>query len=81
MARVVLPQARAEKAGGVTEHEVPGRSVRALLAALDERFPGLAEALSGKVAVAIDGEIHSDPLLEPVEEDSEVYFLPRVGGG
>jgi molybdopterin converting factor small subunit len=78
---VVLPQALAERAGGEIVHEVPGRTVRALLAALDARFPGLAEELAGKVAVAIDGEIHNDPLLEPVETDSEVHFLPRVGGG
>ncbi len=81
MARVVLPQSLAERAGGRTEHEIPGHTVRALLAALDERFPGIARELEGQVAVAIDGEILGDPLLEPVEEDSEVYFIPRVGGG
>ena len=34
-----------------------------------------------RAAVAIDGEIYNDPLLEAVEPDSEVHFLPRVGGG
>jgi molybdopterin converting factor small subunit len=81
MARVFLPQALAERAGGQLEHEIPGRNVRSLLANLDARFPGLAAELEGRVAVAIDGEIYNDPLLEPVEEDSEVHFLPRVGGG
>jgi hypothetical protein len=33
------------------------------------------------VAVAIDGEIFNDPMLEAVGPDSEVHFLPRVGGG
>ena len=54
--------------------------MRRLLAELERRFPGLGEALAG-AAVAIDGEIFPDPLLEPVGPDSEVHFLPRVGGG
>jgi|ETNmetMinimDraft_31_1059906.scaffolds.fasta_scaffold68804_2 molybdopterin converting factor small subunit len=81
MARVVLPQALAERAGGQVEHEIPARNVRALLSALDARFPGLAAELEGRMAVAIDGEIHNDPMLEPIEESSEVHFLPPVRGG
>ena len=81
MARVFLPQALAPRAGGLLEHEVEGRNVRALLSALEARFPGLGAELDGRVAVAIDGEIYNDPLLEAVEPDSEVHFLPRVGGG
>ena len=81
MARVVLPQALAPRAGGQLEHEIQGENIRALLAALDARFPGLAAELKGRVAVAIDGEIFNDPMLEAVEPDSEVHFLPRVGGG
>jgi molybdopterin converting factor small subunit len=54
--------------------------VRELLAELERRFPGLGAALAGS-AVAIDGEIFPDPLLEPVGKGSEVHFLPRVGGG
>lgn len=81
MARVFLPQGLAERAGGQLEHEIEGENVRALLANLDARFPGLAAELEGRAAVAIDGEIFNDPLLEPVEESSEVYFLPRLGGG
>ncbi|MDG2336115.1 MAG: MoaD/ThiS family protein [Myxococcota bacterium] len=81
MARVILPQALADRFGGEVQLEIEGRNVRALLAALDARYPGLGQELEGKVAVAIDGEIHNDPLLEPVEEQSEVHFLPRLAGG
>lgn len=38
------------------------------------------ETLLG-MAVAIDGVIIVDPLLEPVGEDSEVHFLHFVAGG
>ena len=81
MARVVLPQALTVRAGGQSEHDVDGRNVRALVAALEARFPGLGQELEGRVAVAIDGENFNDPMLEAVGPDSEVHFLPRVGGG
>jgi molybdopterin converting factor small subunit len=61
--------------------EVEASDVRQLLAELERRFPGLGEALRTETAVAIDGEIHPDPLLEPVGPASEVHFLPRVSGG
>ena len=37
--------------------------------------------LEAGMAIAIDGEIYADPFLEPIGPDSEVYFLPRIGGG
>jgi hypothetical protein len=33
------------------------------------------------MAIAIDGEIFQDPYLEPVGADSELYILPKIGGG
>jgi molybdopterin converting factor small subunit len=56
-------------------------SVRELIDALDQRFPGLGAVLREDTAIAIDGEIYPDALLERIEPGSEVHFLPRVGGG
>lgn len=81
MARVILPKPLAEITGGQLEFEIEATNVRALIRELDRMFPGVDELLSGQVAVAIDGEIMSDPLLEPLQSDMEVHFLPRVGGG
>mgnify|MGYP006118809361 FL=1 len=81
LARVILPKPLAEITGGELEFEIEASHVRSLVRELDRLFPGLAELLSGPVAVAIDGEIVSDPLLEPLQAESEVHFLPRVGGG
>lgn len=81
MARVVLSRGLAEWTGGVREVEVDGADVRAVIGALDARFPGIAAQIDGRMAVAIDGEIVGEPLLERVGHDSEVHFLPRVGGG
>ena len=33
------------------------------------------------IAVSIDGEIATGGVLDPVNEDSEVHFIPALGGG
>jgi hypothetical protein len=33
------------------------------------------------VAVAIDGEIFQDALLEPIPPGAEVHLMPQIGGG
>ena len=81
MATVFIPAALRELAGGAEELHVPAATVRELIAALDTRFPGMGERLRDGVAVSIDGEIIQDPLLEPIEPESEVHFLPSISGG
>jgi len=78
---VVIPRALRDRAGGQERLRVDAPDVRRLLAELDRRYPGLGEALARNAAVAIDGEILPDPLLEPIGTESEVHFLPRVAGG
>ncbi len=82
MAKVVLTSGLGQQfAGGETEFELAVSSVRQLLRALEERFPGLAAAIEAEMALAIDGEIYQDSFLEPLNDDSEVYILPKIGGG
>lgn len=82
MATVVLGGAMTRWTGGVERVDVDAADVRALIRALDAKFPGLGEHLRDRgTAVAIDGEIINDPLLEPVGPDSEVHFLPAISGG
>lgn len=81
MAIIVIPPALQALTNGTRQLELEVADVRALFRALDERFPGIGTALRDEVAVAIDGEIVNDPLLEPIEPDSEVHFLPKIGGG
>ena len=66
---------------GVAEINLDVKNVRGLIAALDERFPGIGAELEREMAIAIDGQIFQEPYLEPIDVDSEVYFLPRIGGG
>jgi molybdopterin converting factor small subunit len=81
LAQVVIPRALRGRTGGLERVEVDAPDVRRLLAELERRYPGLRELLTRDLAVAIDGEIHPEPLLEPVGPASEVHFLPRVAGG
>jgi hypothetical protein len=37
--------------------------------------------LKAEVAVAIDGEVYQDALLQPIAEDSELFLFPRIAGG
>jgi len=82
MATVILSTDLArEFTRGETEFDVEGSTIRALVKALDARFPGMADALSQGMAVAIDGQIHHEFFLEPVGPNSEVCFLPAIEGG
>ena len=81
MATVILPASFSDWTDGIERVDVDVSDVRQLIRALDERFPGLGEKLRDGVAIAIDGEIINDPLLEPIEPDSEVHFLPPISGG
>jgi hypothetical protein len=82
MATVVLQPAFARRfTGGAQTIDVPAHNYQALIDARDERFPGFAEAVAVRTAVAIDGEIYQDPLLEPIAPHSEVFFLPALEGG
>ncbi len=81
MAQVFFPSALRPFTGGVERIEIEARDIRQLLHALEERFPGLRERIESGLAVAIDGEIINDPLLEEVASDSEIHFLPPISGG
>jgi len=82
MATVILSSdlARAHTKGE-TNFDIDAATIRSLVRALDERFPGLGAALGDGMAVAIDGQIYHDFFLEEVGPDSEVCFLPAIEGG
>jgi molybdopterin converting factor small subunit len=81
VARVVLIGNLAQLTGGESEIEVAATSVKQLFQMLGDRHPALAPHLEEGVAVAIDGQIYQDALLEPIGPDSEVFVLPQIAGG
>ncbi len=81
MARVTLIGNLRQYTGGVTELDVEASSIRQLFARLGELYPELAPHLEDGLAVAIDGQIYQDTLIQPIEPDSDVQVLPQIAGG
>ena len=81
MAHVSLIGNLRQYTGGVTELDVEATNVRQLFARLGERYPALAPHLEQGLAVAIDGQIYQDALLQPIAPDSDVHVLPQIAGG
>jgi molybdopterin synthase sulfur carrier subunit len=83
----IIPALLRRFTDGKDRIEVQGRNVRELIADLNRLYPGLAshllegDELKPSVAVSVDGEIAPGGVLEPVGENSEVHFLPAIGGG
>jgi len=75
--------------GGIQVVQVEGSTVRQIIHNLAVLYPGTKarlydpaedELLPG-VAAIVDGDVTQLGLLEKVNEDSEVHFLPAIGGG
>ncbi len=80
------PQLR-DLTGGQAEVQVDASTLRQLVVELEKRFPGLAgrivrdDRIAPGLAVSIDGVVTSRGLLSVIGQESEVHFLPAIGGG
>ena len=87
MTTVFIPTMLQPIAGGVKQVDLEARNVRQVIDRLDQLYPGMKDRLTeegrirSNLAVAIDGEIARMGLLEKVNENSEVHFVPAIGGG
>jgi molybdopterin converting factor small subunit len=81
MAHVTLTGNLRQLTGGIAEMEIEAASVRQLIARLGEAYPALAPHLADGVAVAIDGQIYQDALLQEIPPGSDVHILPPIAGG
>jgi molybdopterin converting factor small subunit len=68
-------------ADGASEVQVCARTIRQMLEALAERYPGMAPQLERGVSVSIDGRIYTESLFEKIGPENEIVLLPRVAGG
>ena len=66
---------------GVREFEIQARTVRGVIRAMDELFPGLGEHLEEETSIAIDGVIHEVVYTQVIRAGGEVFFIPRIEGG
>lgn len=81
MAHVTLIGNLSQYTGGVRALDVEAGNVRQLLRELAKRYPELGPHLEEGLAVAINGQIYQDALLEPIPEAAEVHILPQIAGG
>ena len=83
MARIILTDSLSKQfTGGDNDFEIVASSVRSLIRELNNLYPGLGTQVSdGTLSVAIDGDIYQDAFLEELKPDSEIAFLPKIGGG
>jgi len=87
MATVIIPALLRKLTGGKDRTLATGATLKEIIDDLERQFPGFRERvvagddLVGSLAVSIDGEIITGGLMEPVQPDSEVHFVPAIGGG
>jgi molybdopterin synthase sulfur carrier subunit len=81
MAHVTLIGNLRQFTGGVTELDIEAGNVRQLFVRLGEKYPALLPHLETGSAVAIDGQIYQDALLQEIGPDSDVHVLPQIAGG
>jgi len=83
----MVPALLRKLTGGKDRVPVSGANVRQVIEDLERQFPGIKAHLvedgdlKSGVAVSIDGEMGIGGLIDPVKENSEIYFLPAIGGG
>ena len=78
---VVVFSSELQKLTGEDRTEVSATVYRDIVDQLVQQYSALDKDNLMEMAVAIDGEIIHDPLLETVDADSELHFLYRISGG
>ena len=87
MAKIFIPTMLQSLTAGVKQVDLDARNVRQIIERLEELYPGMKDRLvedgelRPNLAIAIDGDVAIMGMLEKVEENSEVHFVPAIGGG
>ena len=87
MAKVFIPSLMQKLTAGQDILDINGATVREIIENLEQNYPGIKVRLVDKykmksnISVAVDGEVSPLGLLEKVSANSEVHFIPAVGGG
>ena len=84
---VFIPTMLLPLSGGVKQVKIDAANLRQVIDGLDRLYPGIKSRLvedgdiRRNLAVAVDGEVARLGLIEKVGEESEVHFVPAIGGG
>ena len=87
MPRVFIPPMLRSITSGSEIVDASGANVREVLEDLESRFPGIIDQLCEDgsirpdVSVVVGDDISALGMLQKVDEDSEIHFLPTIAGG
>lgn len=87
MPRVFIPPAIKTLTNDQAVVMTAGKSIREVIDDLERMFPGVrqrlidGDELRPGMAVTVNGNVTSLGLLQRLDNDAEVHFLPAVGGG
>lgn len=87
MAVVFIPAPLQALTGGRASVEAAGATVRAVIDALDQAWPGLRDRLvendrlRPNISVAVDGIVSTEGIRTAVSTESEVHFVAAIRGG
>ena len=84
---VAIPSLLRNLTNGEDSITVPGTTIREVIDNLEDRYPGMKARLCENdrikpgLAVYINGLLTRGSILESVDADAEIHFLPAIGGG
>jgi molybdopterin converting factor small subunit len=81
MIHITLPSNLQILTDGISEFDLEASSVKTLIRELDQRHPGIAEALQSGFAIAINGDVINNPKYEPIPDGADIHFLAALQGG
>ena len=88
MATVWIPGPLKPLTGNQETVSACGKTVKEIIEDVDQRFPGFKAAIVQEglivkpgISIVVDGKIVKKALLHPVNDSSEVFFVPAIGGG
>ena len=87
MPKILIPPQMRHLTDGLAEIEGSGATLQQLLRDTGKRYPKLRErviadgGIAPGISIAIDGNVVSSGLLEPVPEGAEITIVPQISGG
>jgi molybdopterin converting factor small subunit len=81
LARVVFMGEVRQYTGDDASVEIEAPNVLQLFKKLGALYPNLAPVLETGFAVAIDGEVMEDALLQRIDDAKEIVLVPKMEGG
>ncbi|MDE0400254.1 MAG: MoaD/ThiS family protein [Candidatus Poribacteria bacterium] len=84
---VAIPSLLRNLTSGKESVTVPGTTIREVIDNLESCYPGMKarlcedDRIKPGIAVYVNGLLTRGSILESVDADAEIHFLPAIGGG